>query len=166
MPVKIFYHSCGAIASLIPDLIESGIDILNPVQVSAAGMDTRELKRRFGKDLTFYGGGVDTQRVLPRGTWVEVDRTTWSPPPVFRVLAEAGDLDLTDTEGTWNLGIGFLAVVALFLLPADRIAVTESGILAPADVALMRGRGVNAFLVGEAFMRADEPGEELARLFR
>jgi uroporphyrinogen decarboxylase len=68
VPVKIFYHSCGAVASLIPDLIESGIDILNPVQVSATGMDTRELKRRFGKDLTFYGGGVDTQHVLPHGT--------------------------------------------------------------------------------------------------
>ncbi|MGH7972601.1 MAG: uroporphyrinogen decarboxylase family protein [Limisphaerales bacterium] len=68
VPVKIFYHSCGAIAPLLPDLIESGIDILNPVQVSAAGMDTRDLKRRFGNDLTFYGGGVDTQQVLPRGT--------------------------------------------------------------------------------------------------
>jgi uroporphyrinogen decarboxylase len=68
VPVKIFYHSCGAIASLLPDLIESGIDILNPVQVSAAGMDTKELKKRFGKDITFYGGGVDTQQVLPHGT--------------------------------------------------------------------------------------------------
>jgi len=72
VPVRIFYHSCGAITPLLPDLIEAGIDILNPVQVSAAGMDTRELKRRFGKDLTFYGGGVDTQRVLPRGTPAEV----------------------------------------------------------------------------------------------
>jgi uroporphyrinogen decarboxylase len=70
--VKIFYHSCGAISPLLPDLIESGIDILNPVQVSAAKMDTRELKRQFGKDITFYGGGVDTQRVLPRGTPAEV----------------------------------------------------------------------------------------------
>ncbi len=66
--VKIFYHCCGAVMPILPDLIESGIDVLNPVQVSAAGMDTRELKRRFGKDLTFYGGGVDTQRVLPYGT--------------------------------------------------------------------------------------------------
>ncbi len=66
--VKIFYHCCGAVAELIPDLIESGIDILNPVQVNAAGMDTKELKRRFGRDLTFHGGGVDTQHVLPRGT--------------------------------------------------------------------------------------------------
>ncbi len=68
VPVKIFYHSCGAVLPLIPDLIESGIDILNPVQVNAAGMDSKELKRRFGKDLTFYGGGVDTQDVLPHGT--------------------------------------------------------------------------------------------------
>jgi uroporphyrinogen decarboxylase len=68
VPIKIFYHSCGAIAPLLPDLIESGIDILNPVQVSAAGMDTRELKKRFGNDLTFYGGGVDTQHILPHGT--------------------------------------------------------------------------------------------------
>jgi uroporphyrinogen decarboxylase len=67
-PVKIFYHSCGAIVPLLPDLIEAGIDILNPVQVSASGMDTRELKKRFGRDLTFYGGGVDTQQVLPRGS--------------------------------------------------------------------------------------------------
>jgi uroporphyrinogen decarboxylase len=72
VPVRIFYHSCGAIASLIPDLIESGIDVLNPVQVSAAGMDTKELKKRFGRDITFYGGGVDTQRVLPHGTPQEV----------------------------------------------------------------------------------------------
>jgi uroporphyrinogen decarboxylase len=68
VPVKIFYHSCGAIAELIPDLIESGVEVLNPVQVSAAGMDTRQLKKNFGKDLTFYGGGVDTQQVLPHGT--------------------------------------------------------------------------------------------------
>ena len=68
VPVKIFYHSCGAVASLLPDLIESGIDILNPVQVSATGMDTRALKKNFGKDITFYGGGVDTQNVLPHGT--------------------------------------------------------------------------------------------------
>jgi uroporphyrinogen decarboxylase len=53
---------------VIPDLIEIGLDILNPVQVSAAGMDSAELKREFGKDLVFWGGGVDTQRVLPYGT--------------------------------------------------------------------------------------------------
>jgi len=65
---KIFLHSCGSIRAVIPDLIEEGFDILNPVQVSAKGMDTAELKRDFGKDLVFWGGGVDTQRVLPLGS--------------------------------------------------------------------------------------------------
>ncbi len=67
-PVKIFFHSCGAVRPIIPDLIEAGIDILNPVQVSAAGMDPQELKREFGRDLVFWGGGVDTQQVLGTGT--------------------------------------------------------------------------------------------------
>lgn len=71
-PAKIFFHSCGAVRAFIPDLIEVGIDILNPVQVSAAGMDTGELKREFGKDLTFWGGGVDTQKTLSQGTPLEV----------------------------------------------------------------------------------------------
>lgn len=66
--VYIFYHSCGAVKDLIPQLLDEGIDILNPVQVSADGMDTAELKRRHGDSLTFWGGGVDTQHILPRGT--------------------------------------------------------------------------------------------------
>lgn len=65
---KVFFHSCGAIRPIIPDLIEVGIDILNPVQVSAVGMDTAELKGEFGQDLTFWGGGVDTQEILNAGT--------------------------------------------------------------------------------------------------
>ncbi len=65
---KIFFHGCGAVYDLIPDLIEVGFDILNPVQVSARGMDTQKLKQEFGNDITFWGGGVDTQRVLPFGT--------------------------------------------------------------------------------------------------
>jgi uroporphyrinogen decarboxylase len=69
---KLFYHSCGATRELIPDLIEIGFDILNPVQVSARGMDTRALKRDFGRDIVFWGGGVDTQHVLPFGTPEEV----------------------------------------------------------------------------------------------
>ncbi len=69
---KLFFHSCGAIRPVIPDLIENGVDILNPVQISATGMDPFELKREFGKDLTFWGGGVDTQRVLGTGTPQEV----------------------------------------------------------------------------------------------
>jgi len=69
---KIYYHSCGAVYDLIPDLIELGFDILNPVQVSARGMDTKRLKEEYGKDIVFWGGGVDTQRVLSFGKPDEV----------------------------------------------------------------------------------------------
>jgi hypothetical protein len=65
---KTFKHSCGAVRSLIPAFIESGFDILNPVQVSAAGMDARGLKEEFGRDIVFWGGGVDTQKTLAFGT--------------------------------------------------------------------------------------------------
>jgi uroporphyrinogen decarboxylase len=68
----LFYHTCGAVRDLIPLLIEEGVEILNPVQLSAAGMDSADLKRLFGKDITFWGGGIDTQRVLPRGTREEI----------------------------------------------------------------------------------------------
>lgn len=71
-PVKVFLHSCGSIYDTIPDLIEAGVDILNPIQVSGANMDTGRLKREFGRDLTFWGGGVDTQRALPYGSPKEV----------------------------------------------------------------------------------------------
>ncbi|NLF77801.1 MAG: methyltransferase [Chloroflexi bacterium] len=69
-----FIHTCGSIAPLIPDLIEAGFDILNPIQTSAANMDPADLKRRFGKQITFWGGGVDTQHTLPFGTADEVRR--------------------------------------------------------------------------------------------
>jgi uroporphyrinogen decarboxylase len=62
--MKIFFHSCGSVASIIPDLIEAGIDILNPVQISAKNMDPKFLKENFGEDLTFWGGGVDTRNVI------------------------------------------------------------------------------------------------------
>ena len=65
---KLFFHGCGAAFELVPDLIDLGFDILNPVQVSAKGMDTQKLKQTYGKDITFWGGGVDTQHVLPFGT--------------------------------------------------------------------------------------------------
>jgi uroporphyrinogen decarboxylase len=66
--LPIFLHSCGSIYALIPDLIEIGVDILNPVQISAAEMDPARLKRQFGRDLVFWGGGIDTQHVLPHAT--------------------------------------------------------------------------------------------------
>jgi uroporphyrinogen decarboxylase len=69
---RLLFHSDGAIAPLIPDLIEMGIDAINPVQVSAAGMDPARLKREFSRDIAFWGGGCDSQRVLPFGTPGEV----------------------------------------------------------------------------------------------
>ena len=68
----LFFHSCGAVRDIIPDLIEVGVDILNPVQVTATGMESGQLKREFGDDLVFWGGGVDTQHVLPMGTPAQV----------------------------------------------------------------------------------------------
>ncbi len=65
---KTFIHSCGSIVALLDDFIEAGFDIVNPVQCSAADMDPRELERRFGDRVIFWGGGVDTQRTLPFGT--------------------------------------------------------------------------------------------------
>ena len=69
---KTFKHSCGAVLPLLPNLIEAGFDIINPVQINARDMDARMLKREFGDRLTFWGGGVDTQIVLPFGTPEEV----------------------------------------------------------------------------------------------
>ncbi len=71
-PWKTFIHSCGSVVALLDDFIEAGFDILNPVQCSAAGMDPQMLKEQFGGRITFWGGGVDTQRTLPFGTPDEV----------------------------------------------------------------------------------------------
>ena len=65
---KLMYHGCGAVFDLVPHLIEIGVDVLNPVQVSARGMDSTRLKATYGKDIVFWGGGVDTQHVLPFGS--------------------------------------------------------------------------------------------------
>ena len=78
---KIFIHSCGAVARLIPEFIEAGFDILNPVQCSAAGMDAVQLKRNFGKDLTFWGGCVNTQHTMYQ-----------TPEAVYREVRERIDI--------------------------------------------------------------------------
>jgi uroporphyrinogen decarboxylase len=70
--LHLFLHSCGSIVEILPDLIEIGVEIINPVQTSARGMDPQRLKREFGKDLTFWGGGCDTQRVLPLASPKEI----------------------------------------------------------------------------------------------
>jgi uroporphyrinogen decarboxylase len=69
---KIFFHCCGSVYPILNDLIETGIDIINPIQVSAANMDTKNLKAEFGDRVVFWGGGCDTQKVLQFGTPAEV----------------------------------------------------------------------------------------------
>jgi uroporphyrinogen decarboxylase len=70
--IKVFIHCCGSIKALIPMLIDSGVDVLNPVQISAKNMDPVELKREFGEKIIFWGGGADTQHVLGQATPAEV----------------------------------------------------------------------------------------------
>jgi uroporphyrinogen decarboxylase len=66
--VKVMLHCCGGVWELLPDLIEAGLDAINPVQISCSGMDAGRLKADFGKDITFWGGGCDTRDILPTGT--------------------------------------------------------------------------------------------------
>jgi uroporphyrinogen decarboxylase len=68
----LLYHTDGAVAPLIADFIEMGVDALNPVQVSAEGMETRTLKKEFGQDITFWGAGCESQTILPSGTLQEI----------------------------------------------------------------------------------------------
>jgi uroporphyrinogen-III decarboxylase len=81
---KVFKHSCGSIEPLIPSFIEAGFDILNPVQCSAANMQPGMLKEKYGKDIVFWGGGVDTQKTLPFGTPEEVRREVAERIGIFK----------------------------------------------------------------------------------
>ncbi|MCD6354872.1 MAG: hypothetical protein J7L95_04915 [Prolixibacteraceae bacterium] len=69
---KTFKHSCGAVETFMDGFIRAGFDIINPVQINAAGMDPKKLKEKYGRDLVFWGGGIDTQKTLPFGTSEEV----------------------------------------------------------------------------------------------
>ena len=80
---KVFYHTCGSIVNLLPELEEVGCDILNPVQCSAAGMDPKFLKEEWGKKFVFWGGGVDTQKTLPFGTPEEVYNEVYERLKIF-----------------------------------------------------------------------------------
>lgn len=80
---KVFKHSCGSVPDFIPDFIDCGFDILNPVQCSAAGMDPHWLKTEFGRDIVFWGGGVDTQKTLPFGTPEEVRKEVLERCEIF-----------------------------------------------------------------------------------
>ena len=81
--MKIFLHSCGSIRQFIPDLIEVGIDILNPVQTNSHDMDPASLKKEFGKDIVFWGGGVDTVSVINHGTPEEVRKDVLKRCEIF-----------------------------------------------------------------------------------
>jgi uroporphyrinogen decarboxylase len=70
--VFVMLHCCGGVRELLPDLIDAGLDAINPVQISCRGMEPVELKRDFGKDITFWGGGCDTQSILPGASPGEV----------------------------------------------------------------------------------------------
>jgi len=69
---KVFLHSCGSVYEVLPHLIDGGLDVLNPVQTTAVNMEPERLKKEFGKYITFWGGGCDTQNVLPNKTPTEV----------------------------------------------------------------------------------------------
>lgn len=81
--MKIFFHSCGSIKQYIPDLIEVGFDILNPVQTNCYDMDPLTLKKEFGKDITFWGGGVDTAAVLNQGSPEDVRKDVLNRCGIF-----------------------------------------------------------------------------------
>ncbi|NPA36954.1 MAG: methyltransferase [Chlorobi bacterium] len=80
---KTFKHSCGAVEPFMKDFIDLGFDIINPVQVSATGMDPQHLKDEYGKDIVFWGGGVDTQNTLPFGTPEEVEKEVLKHCEIF-----------------------------------------------------------------------------------
>ena len=81
--VKVNLHCCGGVRELLPDLIEAGLDAINPVQISCQGMDLAGLKRDFGKDLVFWGGGCDTRDVLPNGTPEDVAKHVREQVDIF-----------------------------------------------------------------------------------
>lgn len=79
----VFLHSCGSIYDFLPDLIEIGVDIINPVQISAEKMEPERLKKEFGKDLVFWGGGIDTQGTFTHGTLEDIRRETEENIKIF-----------------------------------------------------------------------------------
>lgn len=83
-PVKVMLHCCGGVRQLLPDLIDAGLDAINPVQISCSGMDPRELKSEFGKEMVFWGGGCETQTALALDTPAEVKEHVRRLVDIFR----------------------------------------------------------------------------------
>lgn len=86
--MKINLHSCGSIAFILGDLIECGVQIVNPVQTSAAGMSAEALKKRFGKDVVFRGGGYDTQLIDTSSSYEDVYRGVYNN---IKILGAGGN---------------------------------------------------------------------------
>jgi len=118
---KTFIHSCGAVRGFIPEFIEAGFDVLNPVQCSAAGMNPRELKREYGKELVFWGGGVDTQKTLPFGTPEEVYREVRER---IDILGEGGGYVFNSIHNVQS-NVPTANLVAMFRAVQDSFPVTS-----------------------------------------
>jgi phosphoribosylformylglycinamidine cyclo-ligase len=130
---RILADRCIALTDALPELGGvAGEALLVPTRLYAlAVLDVLEREHGAVHALSHVtGGGIaaNLARVLPEGTWTEVDRGTWTPDPVFRVLADLGGFPLIDAEGTWNLGIGMLAVVEAGAAAAVADRFTASGL--------------------------------------
>jgi hypothetical protein len=112
---KTFMHSCGSVYRLIPDFIESGFDILNPVQTSAANMDPGALKTQFGDQIVFWGGGIDTQQTLPFGTPSEIRKQVKERMRIFG----AGGGFVFNTIHNIQVGVPSENLAALFSAIAE-----------------------------------------------
>ena len=93
--IRVLYHSCGAIFDLIPDLIEAGVDLLNPVQISAKGMDPQKLKDTYGKQLMFWGGGTDTQSLA---NLTDLDAVRDNARHLLEIFAKNGNYVFTQVH--------------------------------------------------------------------
>ena len=107
---KTFKHSCGSVISFIPSFIESGFDILNPVQINAAGMDSITLKKEYGKDIVFWGGGVDTQGAFAFGSPQEVKEQVKKQ---CEILGDGGGF-VFNTVHNIQANVPFENVIAMF----------------------------------------------------
>lgn len=107
--LKTMLHTCGGVRELIPDLIEIGLDILNPIQTRAKGMDPKELKKEFGKDICFHGS-VDVQKILPFGTPDDVKKTVNS---LIKTLGKGGGFILAPSHNL-QLDIPINNIIAMY----------------------------------------------------
>jgi len=107
---KTFKHSCGSIEPLIPEFIDAGFDILNPVQTSAANMDPVSLKKKYGSQITFWGGGVDTQKTLPFGSPRDVEKEVEER---IKIFGEGGGFVFTTVHNI-QANVPIENVIAMF----------------------------------------------------